>query len=95
MEKNTTEGDRHVWFHNVFSTSFLDILPSATWWTRLYLVIKAHGYGAVIKKLTIQVGLFVRALFAGCAEVSLEEQPLQGLFLLTPPFSSALEEGKI
>lgn len=71
-----TEGNRHIWFHNDFPTSFLDILPSATWWTQLYLVIKARGYGAVIKKLTIPVGHFVRALFAGSAEVSLEEQLL-------------------
>lgn len=39
----------------------------------LYLVIKACGYGAVVKKLTLQVSLFVRALSAGCAEIPLEE----------------------
>lgn len=47
----------------------------------LYLVIKARGYGAVVEKLTLPVGLFVGALFARCAETPLEEP--SGLILLT------------
>lgn len=47
----------------------------------LYLVIEACGYGAVDTNRTLPVGLFVRALFAQCAETPLEEP--SGLFLLT------------